>query len=359
MSEIKNAKPHNINVDIIKTLAVIGVISIHFFAYIGTYNANVSQGNSIWLKAFCTQLFSFCVPLFLLTTGYLMHKKRPSVSYYKKIGGVLFVYLVTSILFQVFQSLISTQPVAFSTIIRSIINIEGSQYSWYVEMYIGLFVIIPFLNMIWQNLTTKKIKGYLCIALFLLSTAPHLSIADIHLPDYWQFLWPLMYYFIGAYLKEYNFRFIIQKKIILITLSLGWACVATMHAINTNGGIVSTNIVEWNYPWIALYSILLFSTIIDAKITNKLPTLLKRPVTKIASLTLGIYLSSALFDNIIHRFILNSGAPPHNNGIKLFFVTVPLTLLASLFVAWVIDISQKLLLKHKPTPKSMPSIEEI
>ena len=41
----------------------------------------------------------------------------------------------------------------------NIVNFQ--QYSWYVNMYIGLFILIPFLNTIWQNLKTEKQKKYL------------------------------------------------------------------------------------------------------------------------------------------------------------------------------------------------------
>ena len=87
-----------------------------------------------------------CVPLFLLLTGYLMKNKELSIKYYKGIGNTLFVYVLASIACVLFKNIY--YPNEHHNLLLSILNFTGANYAWYIEMYIGLFFIIPFLNLI-------------------------------------------------------------------------------------------------------------------------------------------------------------------------------------------------------------------
>lgn len=101
-----------------------------------------------------------------------------------------------------------------------ILNILSyDQYSWYVNMYIGLYLLIPFLNRLWQVL--DKEEKILLISVLIMSTAlPSIvNVFDFYtdgafrnsgfstkysqiVPDWWKNSYPLTYYFIGTYLKS-------------------------------------------------------------------------------------------------------------------------------------------------------------
>ena len=86
-------------------------------------------------------------------------------------------------------------------IINSIIyifNFTACPNAWYLEMYIGLFLLIPFLNIIYNNIQEKKYKDILIIVLLLLTSLEALTTAlkiqDINLnifPDYWTIIYPI------------------------------------------------------------------------------------------------------------------------------------------------------------------------
>ena len=90
-------------------------------------------------------------------------------------------------------------------------------------MYIGLFLLIPFLNLIYNNLGSKKHKIVLiCTMLFLTSLPTIVNIYNFRLgfsadmffndgelrnkilPFWWKSMYPVTYYFIGAYFSEYK-----------------------------------------------------------------------------------------------------------------------------------------------------------
>ena len=47
----------------------------------------------VYIRSF----FMFCVPLFLLLTGYLNCHKKPERSHYKKLGGTLYTYVAAAL----------------------------------------------------------------------------------------------------------------------------------------------------------------------------------------------------------------------------------------------------------------------
>ena len=78
-------KKRNINIDLIKCIAVFSVISVHFFLNTNFYNTPV-VGNKMYIAVFFRTLFMICVPLFIITTGYLMKNKELNKKYYENVN---------------------------------------------------------------------------------------------------------------------------------------------------------------------------------------------------------------------------------------------------------------------------------
>lgn len=114
-------------------------------------------GGKMILATIMRNMFMICVPLFLLLTGYLMSNKKVEKKYYKGIIKTLYVFILTSIICGFYKY----QKGNYNNLIElflSIFDYTGAGYSWYIEMYIGLFLLIPFLNLIYNNLTSKNKK---------------------------------------------------------------------------------------------------------------------------------------------------------------------------------------------------------
>lgn len=158
----------NINIDLIKCIAVFSVISVHFFANTGFYDKTI-LGNNMYVAVFFRTLFMICVPLFMITTGYLMKNKTLSKKYYLGISRVLIIYLLDAVLYLSYNILYLNQQLGIKRIVYNVLNFEIG-YSWYVEMYIGLFLLIPFINLIYNNLKSKKQKQILIITMFILTS---------------------------------------------------------------------------------------------------------------------------------------------------------------------------------------------
>ena len=107
------------------------------------------------------------------------------------------------------------------TLLKGLLNIlDFQQYSWYVNMYLGLYLMMPFLNALWRALEGREAQRTLLGALLLLTVLP--SVLNIYdfvtegallrpwltqtryglVPDWWRNIYPITYYYIGAYVRR-------------------------------------------------------------------------------------------------------------------------------------------------------------
>lgn len=161
-------KKRNINIDLIKCVAVFSVISVHFFANVGLYK-NVINSTNMYIGIFFRTLFMICVPLFIITTGYLMKNKTLSKKYYLGVLRVLIIYLLDAFIYLGYNTIYNGESFSIRHIIKSILNFDIG-YSWYIKMYLGLFLLIPFINLIYNNLKNKKQKQVLILTMLVLTS---------------------------------------------------------------------------------------------------------------------------------------------------------------------------------------------
>ena len=329
----------NINIDLVKTIAVFSVISVHFFSNAGFYDKVISK--NMYLGVLFRTLFMICVPLFMITTGYLMKNKMLSKKYYLGINRVLIIYLLDAILYLGYNNIYNGESFSIKHIIKSILSFEIG-YSWYVEMYIGLFLLIPFINLIYNNLKTKKEKQILILTMLILTSFQGIfNIKYSLIPDWWTNIYPLTYYFIGCYLNEYKINIKAYKNILLFL-----ACLTISSVINIY--ISKENIFVWGIynDWCSILN-LLTSSLVFIFIVNldlqKLNIKIKRIILKISELSFGMYLASWLADNYIYINVFPRLA---FCSIKNYIIAVPLIIILSISLSMIINLIYKTIDKY-------------
>lgn len=156
------SKQRNMSIDIIKCLSIFSVIGVHFI--LNTSNnivINSNLGIAIYLAY--RQIFIVCVPLFLLTTGYLNTEKEPTKKYYKKILPIIGIYFFYSIVSLVFRNAYMQETISIIDGIRLIFTFQAISYAWYINMFIGLYLLIPFLNKIVKNSSKKELQLFILV----------------------------------------------------------------------------------------------------------------------------------------------------------------------------------------------------
>lgn len=295
----------------------------------------------MYLGVLFRTLFMICVPLFMITTGYLMKNKMLSKKYYLGINRVLIIYLLDAILYLGYNNIYNGESFSIKHIIKSILSFEIG-YSWYVEMYIGLFLLIPFINLIYNNLKTKKEKQILILTMLILTSFQGIfNIKYSLIPDWWTNIYPLTYYFIGCYLNEYKINIKAYKNILLFL-----ACLTISSVINIY--ISKENIFVWGIynDWCSILN-LLTSSLVFIFIVNldlqKLNIKIKRIILKISELSFGMYLASWLADNYIYINVFPRLA---FCSIKNYIIAVPLIIILSISLSMIINLIYKTIDKY-------------
>ena len=150
MSE-KNQK-RNLNIDLIKVLAVFLVVLVHFFNRTGYYGLP-SRSPLMLFATFIWSVAMACVPLFLIATGYLMKNAKYSKKFFTNLLRVVGYYAAAVVVLTITDK----QAHGFGLIRVFFENLfTFNHYSWYVNMYIGLYLMSPMLNAAFESLKTKK-----------------------------------------------------------------------------------------------------------------------------------------------------------------------------------------------------------
>jgi len=207
----------NVNMDIMRILALFLVISVHFFLWNDFYGMSMDTAEAFFLSVIRTISMS-CVPLFLMLSGALLSGRSllpVNRNYLKKPGELLLIYFLCTIILIFFRSMILHEPMSLRDMIVNLFSF--SQYSWYVFMYVGLFILIPYFNFIWNKLNDRWDKIILIVILCVLTTLTSiLNIRQTILPEIWSGIYPVSYYFLGAYIsKEYE-KIKIKKNVIFM-----------------------------------------------------------------------------------------------------------------------------------------------
>lgn len=143
-------------------------------------------------------------------TGYLNCKKVTfDGKYLKGMVRVIYAYLFFSVLTYFFRTYCLHENIGTVGGIRKTLDFSLIPYGWYIEMWIGLYLITPFLNVGYQAIEGRRQKQMLIGVLYLMTALPDFfNRYGLHLvPGYWACVYPVMFFVMGRYIREYSPRF--------------------------------------------------------------------------------------------------------------------------------------------------------
>lgn len=324
-------KQRDSNLDLIRACAVLLVISVHFFLKSGFYTQQLI-GKRMLIACICRSVCIVCVPLFCLLSGYLMNRKQLSNRYLKGIDRALVTYLVSTGFIILYKCIILKEDVSAFDIVNNVFTFQ--QYSWYIEMYIGLYFLIPFLNLLYNGLNTKKEKQFLLLVMSVLAMGS--SIVNITekwvLPGYWSDIYPISFFYWGTYLCEYRNDFQISWKKGLLLASVSAVISGVYCYKRSHGGVFQWGV--WNaYGGICTFvtAITIFIFLLNIPMM-KWRKITIRLITKISEVSLTLYLISWIVDDYVYK-IFNSWIFDSYNRVLYFPIIVPIIFLISFILA--------------------------
>jgi len=210
---------------------------------------------------------------------------------------------------------------------QRLFNINALYYGWYVEMYLGLLLLIPFLNIALRHMSSKTLL--ILSSVMLVLTALPGAVHWLPIPDYWRKLYPFTYYILGAAVRRLRPMLPPLAGIgiaLLIASILGGATV-----LSTDENLATA--CTWEFPDlpIALIAIFLFISLYHVKP----PKIARMILVWGASGCYGGYMLSHLLDARCYALILAWHTPKYY---LLLFSTVTLSIfVSSLLGGWLLQ----------------------
>ena len=322
--EIKgNSTSRICGLDLIRVVAIFFVIAGHFFVLNTSYRDVRFVGISMFIQTMMYSVFVVGVPLFMMLTGYLNIHKTPTVKYYKGMLRVLVAYLFFSLVTIAFRKYYLGEELSLVQWVLKIFDYSAIPYAWYIEMWIGLALLTPFLNYLYRAIPTMKQKLLLLATLFVMSSVPDLCnrYGMYLMPGYFaQACYPLMFYFMGAFIREYQPTI---KSWVGWSVILGMALVTpVVNGVVFRGGRDTVLFAGGSggvfFTWIAV-AIFLMLYRRDISVPS-----IKKWVTHCSMVSLEMYLCCYMFDALYYPYFKEHFFVSQSQFLPWFFVIVPL-----------------------------------
>ncbi len=310
--------------DLIRVFASLGVVAVHFYLNCNYYQTPLI-GGKMFIMTMGRWFFMVCVPLFMMLTGYLKCNKTFGGAHFKSLIPIGFSYVLIAIIKVIISNLYYGK--GYYSLWTAFKAIASYQIAWYVGMYVGLMLLVPFLNKLWEVLD-DTMRKYLLVILMLVCCLP--SIVPFVVPTYWQMLYPIFYYYAGVYIRTYRPKI---HALWLIVMILGATGVnGVISYISGKGALFDWSVlagVDSGYPalTVAIATICIFLLLYQMEVPSEGTAKLLKGIS---SVSLEIYLFTGVFDVVIFSLLKNQ---LHYEMATEFFwwfiVTVPVNFLLS------------------------------
>lgn len=292
--------------DAVRILAICLLFWLHFFLRNGFYLQPV-RGTAMISAAAVRCICLSCVPIFLLLTGYLKCGKEYTRGYFHALPVILISWVIISFLCLFYDIRIAGQHKSVYDWAVDFFNFDLANYSWYIEMYIGLDLMSPFINRLWNSLETKRNRTILVLVMIFLTFLPT-TVNSIKfdgktelrfLPNYWVNLWFITYYLIGCWIRTY------RPTVRRLPAIAGVVCLGFFAAVVdswTGGGTTKFYdgyTMTYSHLVTVAIAVLLFLSFYQVQTDSGA---LRAIARQISNVTLEMYLVSCVFDQQIYRW---------------------------------------------------------
>ena len=315
-------------IDLLKCIAILCIPAQHFFTLQTHFREVTFDSLSIFLQSVVMEFALIGVPLFISITGYLNKQNAPTWNYYKHILKVLVPYVLISIIYLFFRKYFLNEEISFRHGIGMILRFNAIPYAWYIEMWIGLYLLAPFLNKIVENINNRNHSLILIATLFFMGYLPITTNRDgfYLVPGYWAAIAPLACFFIGSHIRKYGCGISRRKLILFITFAITIEPIVNLLFFHGERYHFVFGQYLFIIPAMAAFFSLLYRWNTDNKRINTM-------MRFVSNHTLEMYLYCAICDMILYPFFLQWYNTQSQFGL-FFFIIVPLELIITFLLAW-------------------------
>lgn len=189
------------NFELLRLFSMFLIVMWHTTLHSGVYGASHGM-----LKFILDIVMCFCIvhvnSLVMLTGYFQCNKKNGNYKKIWKVIGTSWFYKVAILILVTTLGLFTVKSVR---IFQELMPLDYNNY-WFINNYIVLFLISPYLNRIINYCTQGELKKFVIILLVTLSIIPTLTNQAVMQNDGFGIIHFILIYFIGAYIRKYPIR---------------------------------------------------------------------------------------------------------------------------------------------------------
>ena len=287
---MKKTHLRSVNLDLLRILSMLLIIFLHSIDHSGVLENAENCGTGMYFYVrFTYALCMVCVNIYILLSGYFMVTSKFRL---QKLAALWMEASFYAVVLKLLFMLLGKEPFSVISLISCFVPILTGRY-WFLTIYVGMYLISPFLNILIQALGKAR-HGMLNLCLFAIMSvwiSLHPVIAGMNSGGGWGLAWFVTLYLAAAWLRLYytpNYR------------PLRWLLVYTAIPLVISvlqclplPGVAARAVNNWfRYDSAPVYvmSLCLFIGFLNVRIAG---AWLSAVITRVAPLTLGVYLIHA------------------------------------------------------------------
>ncbi len=282
---LKENKNRQSNIELLRIISILLIISFHY-VYKSGYSFETLNYNSFIVKMFYF-FGELGVNLFILISGYFLINSKFSMKKLIKLIIEINFYYVVSVVIE--GKLNHTTLTTFMDYYQLFFAVILNRY-WFATAYVLLYILSPYINKFIHSIEKETFLKLLMTVIFLWSVIPTtFGIINSNTETflfYNRFIWMIVMYLIGSYIRLYNIKNLKSKSLIIAIITFAFM-ILSIFFIYKFGKIIR---LEPAYFWqpnsipMLILSISIFEIFINIKIPYS------KIINMLASTTFGIYL---------------------------------------------------------------------
>lgn len=302
-------KKREMNFELMRIISMLMIVFWHILCMYGRDDQsaliNHTTGITNWLLNCLYILAIVHVNSFVIISGYFNYNKEFSKKQFLKVFNASWFYRT---LFAVIFCLLGLEKFGTLSFFKHSFPIDITYTYWYINCYLLLYLLTPFLNLFVKSATQEIHRKYLIVAFVVFCIIPSLTGQITVAANGYNIVNFCMLYLLGAYLKKYplteniHFKNYSKNKIRNIALTIFFCCGISnimmdqyaKYLLTSNsslltflGSIMNGFICNYSNPLVVIQSVAYFVFFGTITIKNNL---LNKAIKFIAPLTLGVYL---------------------------------------------------------------------
>ena len=280
-------KNRMINLDLLRIIAMIMIVSLHFLSYCGILDETIDIKNfnivfSWTLECLCM----VAVNIYVLISGYFLIDSTFKWKKFFLLWGEVFFY--TFLLFFVNKNVKFNNNIKLEDYIKTFFPICTKHY-WFMTIYILLYILSPYLNILIRAMRKESYRNLIVVMFFSFSILSTFLPNDMLIDKThgYGIIWFVFLYLVAAYIKIYikdNYN----KNFILILYICTTAITVVLKLLsNTFFNKYTINLLYYNSTNVFITSVCLFMYFKKIKIKNNIICIV---IEFISKYTLGVYL---------------------------------------------------------------------